>query len=704
MTIGDITEGALESAAPDSLEEATARAALTGLELADNLAAHVLQCWEDARQAKNAVLPRLQSARRARLGEYDPAKLAEIRKYGGSEVYSRVTANKCRILEAWLRDVYLGQADKPWSLEPSPIPEMPPGSEDKVKQQIAQEAMNVQQLTGEPVDQVAIQGAESELLEQEEQRLRDAARKAVGRMERQMEDQLVEGGFNRALIEFLCDFPVYPAALLKGPTFRMRQRLAWVADVDGKKRASVSEAIVPEWERVDPFRAYPAPGAETPQDGYFIEHLTLSYTELWDWIGAPGVNEKELREALQEAEDGGLDNWLGFQTDSDHGDTDDIPRSLRRKVYNIDVLLFYGPIQGQDLLDWGVEDEIEDPDESFEACVWLVGRHVIKAHLNYDPMKLRPYFKASYENIPGDFWGFGIPDVLEDIQSVTAAATRALVNNVSIASGPQVAYDISRLPRGENLTALYPWKIWQVTDPVGSGGNDPVKFFQPAMNARELMEVIERFYTYADDFSLIPRYMAGADKVGGAGRTASGLSMLMDAANKGLKGVVSNIDTDIFTPLLQRLYNHNMEFNEDETLKGDAQVVSKGAISLMQMEALQLRRNEFLQATANPIDSQIVGPEGRAEILREVAKGLELDTSRIVPSREELEAQAEQAQQMAMGGMPGGPPGAPGGPPGGGPGGGAPPGGVPGMQPPAPSQDTLDNGAAMADLFSQGGA
>lgn len=687
---------AINAASPGTLEEATAQAALTGLDLADNLTAHVRQCWDDARDAKNTVLPRLQSARRARLGEYNPSKLSEIRKYGGSEVYSRVTANKCRILEAWLRDVYMGQADKPWSLEPSPIPEMPPGAEEKVKAQIAQEAMNVQQMTGQEVDQIAIKGAESELLEQEEQRLRDAARKAVGRMERQMNDQLVEGGFNRALIEFLCDFPTYPAALIKGPTFRKRQRLAWVTGEEGKMKPAVSEKIVPEWERVDPFRAYPAPGAETPQDGYFIEHMTLSYDELWDWIGSPGVKEDELREVLREAENGGLNNWLGFQSEADKGDMDAIPSSLRRKVYNIDVLLFYGPIKGRDMMDWGVEDNIDDPEESYEACVWLVGNHVVKAHLNYDPMKLRPYFKASYENIPGDFWGFGIPDVLEDIQSVTGAATRALVNNVSIASGPQVAYDISRLPRGENLTALYPWKIWQVTDPVGGGGSDPVKFFQPAMNARELMEVIERFYTYADDFSLIPRYMAGSDNMAGAGRTASGLSMLMDAANKGLKGVVSNIDSDIFTPLLQKLYNHNMEFGEDETIKGDAQVVSKGAISLMQMEALQMRRNEFLQATANPIDSQIVGPEGRAEILREVAKGLELDTSRIVPSREEIESQQEQAQQMeqqmAMGG-----------PPGGAPGGGAPPGGMPGMQPPAPSQDTLDNGAAMTDLFSPNG-
>ena len=81
------------------------------------------------------------------------------------------------------------------------------------------------------------------------------------------------------------------------------------------------------------------------------------------------------------------------------------------------------------------------------------------------------------------------------------------------------------------------------------------------------MAIIEKFYQFADDFSLVPRYMAGSDKVGGAGRTASGLSMLMDAANKGLKGVVANVDHAVLSPMLRKLYNHNMMYDPDDTIK-----------------------------------------------------------------------------------------------------------------------------------------
>jgi hypothetical protein len=196
---------------------------------------------------------------------------------------------------------------------------------------------------------------------------------------------------------------------------------------------------------------------------------------------------------------------------------------------------------------------------------------------------------------------------------------------------------------------LTPWHIWQVQDSqYGTTSSKPIEFFQPQSNVNDLLTVIEKFYQFADDFSLVPRYMAGSDKVGGAGRTASGLSMLMDAANKGLKGVVSNVDTDVITPMLTRLYNYNMLYDDDPTIKGDAQVVARGAVSLMRIESMQLRRNEFLQVTANPYDMQITGLGGRAEVLRSVADGLELNTDKVVPPQEDIQANVQANQQLAQ--------------------------------------------------------
>jgi hypothetical protein len=318
----------------------------------------------------------------------------------------------------------------------------------------------------------------------------------------------------------------------------------------------------------------------------------------------------------------------------------------------IDALQFWGQIPGEMLRDWGMsEEEVPDTAKVYNAEVWLIGSYVIKAVLNYDPLGRKPYYKASYEDVPGTFWGNSVADLIRDCQQVCNSAARALVNNMGIASGPQVSVNADRLPPGEDITNMYPWKIWQFTaDPMGSAGA-PIEFFQPNNNTAELLGVYEKFAVLADEYSGIPRYMTGDSPTGGAGRTATGMSMLMSNANKSIKQVVSNIDYNVMKPLLERLYFYNLKYSEDPQLKGDVEVMARGASNIMAKESAQVRRNEFLAATANPIDMQIVGVEGRAAILREAAKNLDLNPDEIVPPPEKLKL-AQRMAQMAQAQIP----------------------------------------------------
>lgn len=661
----------------EAQEATTAAAERNKTPLLTGLAAHVTEHWTEARSAKDNVTWRLKRAHRALQGVYDPEKLAAIQEFGGSDEYARLTANKIRIVSSWLRDVFLGQTDKPWTLNPTPRPDFPPNMEAQVRERVAVSVAEMFAQTGQMPDPVMVRAQMAAEMDQFEEALKEEARKTTARMERHMADQHAESQFDQVLDAFLLDLATYPTAIMKGPVLRRRPKMTWEpVDDTGELEPSVTKEIVLEWERVDPFRFYPAPGAESPQDGYTIEHHTFSHTELYDLIGAPGYDEQAIRAALREGEWGGLTDWMGVNRSG--SEMSEIPTMLQKRVFEFDALEYNGPVLGKDLLAWGLEDDdIKDPEATYEACVWLLGSWVIKAQLNYDPLNHRGYYATSYERVPGEFWGSALPDILDDMQGIVNAAVRSLVNNMAMASGPQVAVNIDRLAPGQDVTRITPWMVTQVQDSqFGTQGN-AVDFFQPDSNVTELVAVIEKFYQFADDFSLVPRYMAGSDKVGGAGRTASGLSMLMEAANKGLKGVVASIDTHILTPLLAKQYNHNMIYATDRTLKGDAQVVARGAVSLMRLESLQLRRNEFLQVTANPLDSSITGVEGRAEVLRSVAQGLELNTDRIVPPREAL--QQQQAQQSAMAGAQQG----------------APSGGV-------TSQETLPNGGGpVTDNFSK---
>jgi hypothetical protein len=227
---------------------------------------------------------------------------------------------------------------------------------------------------------------------------------------------------------------------------------------------------------------------------------------------------------------------------------------------------------------------------------------------------------------------------------------------MGISSGPQVEVNVERLPPNEDITQLAPWKIWQtINDPVGSSA-PAIRFTQPDSRATELVGVYDKFSRLADDHSGIPAYVYGDLNVQGAGRTSSGLSMLMGAAGKGIRQVVMHIDTDVVKPIVMRQFVYNMRYDEDESIKGDVEVIAKGAINLAVKETVNIRRIEFLNATANPVDLEILGKEGRASILREVAKGLQMPVEEVVPSREKSDYQgriqsratAAAAQQQAQ--------------------------------------------------------
>ena len=81
-----------------------------------DLGAFVRNRWYIMRNHRNTgndpLNNRLLRAQRMFEGKYDPDKIAEIRAFGGSEVYSRLVAVKCRGATSLMRDVYLG-AERP---------------------------------------------------------------------------------------------------------------------------------------------------------------------------------------------------------------------------------------------------------------------------------------------------------------------------------------------------------------------------------------------------------------------------------------------------------------------------------------------------------------------------------------------------------------------------------------------------------------
>lgn len=608
------------------------------------LAAHVRKRWDIAKTGKRDLEERMLQCLRQRNGEYDPDKLAEIMEQGGSDIFINLTSVKCRAATSWLRDTLLGNgSDKPWAVDPSPIADMPPEVLQSLQAQMEQELLAAMQQGLPMPSEEQLRKIAIEMKDRAQHALQEEATERVKRMEKRMEDQLLEGGWAKAFNEFLDDIVTFPFAALKGPIKRRRKTMAWQ---NGK--LVPKQVIRNEWERVDPFMLYWAPWAWDINDGFVIERHRMTAEDLQALIDVPGYNNDAIRTVLDEFTGGGLKEWLWSDTakaeaegknTTDATVTDDL----------IDAIQLWDSVQGKYLLEWGLsEKDIPDPAMTYPCEVWLIGGTVIRAVLNYDPLGRKPYYLTSYEQLPGAVEGKGVTDLCRDSQAMVNATARALANNMGISSGPQVGVNVSRLPAGEDITALHPWKIWQFQASDYGDSSAPIQFFQPNSNAGELLTVFEKFSARADEDTMIPRYMTG-EHTPGAGRTSSGLSMLISNAGKGIKQVISNIDHNVIVPAIERLYQDNLRYSDDPDLIGDVNIVARGASSLVVKEAEAIRRNEFLQLVlSSPVAQQIVGMNGAAELLRESARNLNGNVDRIVPARQQITTMEQQQQMIAQ--------------------------------------------------------
>lgn len=610
--------------------------------LIQGLAAHLQQLWEPANQAKKVIEAKMLKALRQRNGQYEPDKLNEIRQQGGSEVFMMLTETKCRGAESWLRDIMLDTGDLPWGIQPTPIPDLNPEMDARIHEAFAQKVLTTIQQLGDMSDPEIM----NELKEAAEQDIRDElmeeAARATDGMKKKIEDQFAEGGMAEAFSDFISDLATYPNAWIKGPIVRRQRSLKWAKTDDGYS-PQVQESLSPTYKRCDPYRMYPEPGISKIDEGYLFEHHKLTRPELAELIGVPGYDDTAIRMILDELPSGNLQNWL-WSSELTKAELEQKYNIWSRKTEIVDALEFWGKVPGKKLREWGMtEEEVPDEAKEYDVNAWLIGRWVIKATLNYDPLGKKPYRTTSFVKRPGALWGSSIPELIEDLQQLCNGAARALNNNMGIASGPQVEVNVERIPQDEEITTMHPWKIWQTTnDPLGSG-QPAIRFTQPDDRSGQLMQVYMHFSKLADDQSGIPAYIYGDMDVGGAGRTASGLSMLMGSAGKGIRQVIMHVDSDVVGPIVTSQYNWNMRYVEDESIKGDAIIVARGAVNLANKEQLNVRRVEFLQATANEIDMEIIGREGRAAILREVSKGLSMPVNDIVPSNEQLEVKGKMA-------------------------------------------------------------
>lgn len=604
------------------------------------LSQHVTTCWEAAKQAKEPIQQIMLKSRRSLEGEYEADKLAKIKAMGGSSVFMRLADEKSNAAKAWVIDTMLPANAMPFGVDPTPVPELSQMETQAIQQSVmAEMQMDIKMgVVSIPEDVAAkVESIEGEIM----RRQRKAAKKHDAAVEAVIKDTIVESNWKESFKDFVSNMVDYPAGIFKGPELFRKNVIT--RDMQGNPK--IEPKISVRFRAPSPFDIYPSPSSTDPNGGYLFEKHSLTRKALNELKGVPQYDEASIDLVLEEYGRGGLRRWL-WETNQQ-----EVHRLARRHNVDqdpdgtIDALQFWGSVQGIWLTEHGIH--VEDVWAEYEVEVWQIGQYIIKAAINQNPMGDRNYFVTSFRRSPGQFWGKGVPELIADDCDMCNAASRNLVNNMGISSGPQIGIDKSVIPAGETLSTLTPMKIWQFDmSKIANGTRPPMWFFQPKLIIEPLIKVYEFFSDRADNTTGIPKYSYGQQGGGGALGTATGFSMMMSNASRAIKQVIGNVDT-VIEGSIKGTRDHLIFYDANPIMrKGDIKVIAKGAGSLVAKEQRQIRMNEMLQIALHPSVLQTIGQDGFAELLRKVFQGADLDADDIVPSKDEtLRNQMLMSQQ-----------------------------------------------------------
>lgn len=569
-------------------------------------------------------------ALRAFNGQYDSAteQLMSSDEYGHrSKVFVKLTRTK--VMSAYARITDLLSRGKFWSLSSTPVPDLP----EEVRLEIKRMAITELMQYGLPPQMVypLIQERMQELENDHHTLFKDHAEKAAKAMEREIDDIMAETKAVDKIHQAIMESCILGSGAIKSGTVKIHKKPKW------KQKSNVwaidfQELAKAEIDWVSVFDLYPDPYATTPDqlNDLYRRHVLVK-EEFRNLKNDSSFDKAAIDRCL-------LNNQNGNHVLLDH-ERDRLAIANIQQWQNtgrFEVLEYWGHVDGLHLQQAGIP--VADRLTSYSANVWLCGNEVIKLRLNPITTERVPYYIFPYEMVPHSFWGTSPAIMMEDSQEMINAGVRALLDNLAISSGPQVEVDVSKLPDGMSVNdaqSLYPWKVWLRSG--GDGAHPMVRFNQPTNVSAGIMQVVDMFRRFADEETAMPSYTHGTT-MPGMNKTASGMSMLMGAANMQIKTPVKNLDTYLVKPLIESLYDWYMQYGTNEQAKsGDIDVVTHGSTTLVAKEVQAQQIMQFLQMTSNPVDGQLTD---RRYLLQEAAESLDISSEKAVPEIEKLRANA----------------------------------------------------------------
>lgn len=592
-------------------------------------------------------------------GRYDSTTEQQLRQAKKSQLFVNQTRPKTLAWEARLSDMLFPTDDRNWGIKPTPVPELA----DKAKVAVSQAMKLVRQANekntagdGPGSAVLAKQADDLVLAAAEAKATQDEATRRAELMEREIDDQFREAGYNiesRLVIHDSCKLGT---GIIKGPVAGAKLKRSWqrvdASDSQGNSISAYKLVEIPDpqpdWRRVDPWSYFPdMSAARHDQREFDFERHLMTKKELRKLARLPGFDADAIRDVLKETPREGLPSYVNTLRDLTGAgqDSDD----NRYQVWE-----YHGPLTSEDMStmcrcmgDDGMLKEMEaDPLDEYNAVVWFCQGRLLKFGLHHLDSGESIYSVFNLEKDDQSIFGFGVPYLMRDSQKALNGGWRMMMDNAGLSTGPQVVINQKLIEPADGVWELAPRKVWQLKD-----ANMPVAnaFGSFSVDSRqsELMNIVSAAKQFADDETNLPLVAQGESGVHQT-QTANGMSMLMNASNVVFRRVVKNFDDDFTTPNVRRSYDWNMQFNVKDEVKGDFSVDARGSSVLLVRE---VQSQNLMAITTNWTGHPVLGPLCKPiQLARKTLQSLMLAADEVLKTDEEIESEAKEAAEAAKNG------------------------------------------------------
>lgn len=523
-----------------------------------------------------------------------------------SLVFPNITRPYCEAASAKVADMLLPTDDRSWEIQPTPIP-----------------TLSVTQMTqlAQYMRMASIEQVEAELDTRKE-----ASKMAAEKMQDAIDDLLTESNWHGEVRQVIEDSARIGAGVIKGP-FPMRHtaRISQLNRETGRMEYIKLTEIKPGSKRIDPWNFFPDPscGENIALGSYTWEREYVSRRQIKEMMEIEGYDIDALQQALRE---GAISSRIGTEATYRAGDND------------FELWIFYGHCASAQLRMMGVELE-DDDDDKLPTMAVILNDKIINIVQSPQESGAFPYDVLAWQRRPGLPWGVGIARQIRTAQRILTGNTRALMDNLGLSAAPQIVIGQGVTPQDGTWT-LRPGKVWRLeaeanTDDVRKAFHSfTVTSVQPQLQA-----AIDFALRMAEDTTGMPAMLQGIR--GDAPDTLGGMQMQNNNSTSVLRRLAKRFDDYVTTPHVERYFDWQMQYSDDQSIKGDFKVDVRGSSALLEREAQQQFMTQLLDRSLDP--RYRVKPH---LLMREVVKGQRLDPDAFMEDDEEFEAaQAAQPEQ-----------------------------------------------------------